>query len=246
MRKPSPSLVIAVAALFVALGGPATAAKLISGKKLRNNSVTSAKIRNRTLTATDISRSTLGALRRQSNSVTSANIVDGTIGVADMGASSVTGNQVADHTLTGVDIAADSLTGTEIATLSVGANELAADSVLRDKIKDGAISKPKIAGEAIASDEVRDGSLTAKDVGKATGTFTLDAMGTVPVNACKTEDVATNADLTNTIILVASRPGVIASAAATSTASARVTLCHMVGDAPADLDGDYPFVAFAP
>src|SRR3954447_13870933 len=94
MRKPSPTTVIALIALFVALGGPATAAKLISGKKLKNNSVTSAKIRNRTLTSDDISRGTLRSLKRTASNVTSANIVDGTIQLADMGASSVTGNQV--------------------------------------------------------------------------------------------------------------------------------------------------------
>src|SRR3954447_12461114 len=85
MRKPSPTTVIALLALFVALGGPAKAAKLISGSKLKNNSVTSAKIRNHTLSSADIRRSTLASLRRRSNSVTSANIVDGTIQLADMG-----------------------------------------------------------------------------------------------------------------------------------------------------------------
>ena len=40
VSAPSPALLIALLALFVALGGPAQAARLLSGKDIKNRSLT--------------------------------------------------------------------------------------------------------------------------------------------------------------------------------------------------------------
>jgi len=58
--RPSPALVVAFIALFVAGAGTATAARLISGKQIRNNSVTGTDIRNNSVTGTDIRNNSLG------------------------------------------------------------------------------------------------------------------------------------------------------------------------------------------
>jgi hypothetical protein len=247
MRKPSPAILIALVALFVALGGPATAAKLINGKKLRNNSVTSAKIRNHTLSAADIRRSTLRSLKRTATDVTSANIVDGTIQLDDMGFSSVTGNQVSDRSLAAVDVAPDSLTGAEIATGTIGAAELAGDSVVTKSIKDGAVTKSKMGKAAVAESEVRDGSLTAKDVGEVTGTFDATKIGTVKTGTCNQQDFGSQpVDVSGAIVLVgAPADDVVATARAVDPATLRLQVCNL---SPADISGDgsYPFIAFAP
>jgi hypothetical protein len=76
MRRPSPALVVALAALFVALGGPAQAARLITGKQIKNHSVTTL----------DLTRATVRKLRTTP-------------------ADSITSKQVRDHTLSASDVA---------------------------------------------------------------------------------------------------------------------------------------------
>lgn len=57
--RPSPALVVAFIALFVAGAGTATAARLISGKQIRNNSVTGMDIRNNSLGNRDVKNGSL-------------------------------------------------------------------------------------------------------------------------------------------------------------------------------------------
>jgi hypothetical protein len=53
-RRISPSLVISVVALFVALGGTSYAALTITGKNVKNSSLTGADIKNSSLTSSDV------------------------------------------------------------------------------------------------------------------------------------------------------------------------------------------------
>ncbi len=67
MKAPSPALVIAVVALFVALGGTTYAATSLSAnsvgtKQLKNNAVTGAKIKNGSVTTKKISKATVSGL----------------------------------------------------------------------------------------------------------------------------------------------------------------------------------------
>ncbi len=55
----SVSMAIAVSALFVAAGGPAQAASLITGLNIRNGSITGADIRNSSLTGADVRNNSL-------------------------------------------------------------------------------------------------------------------------------------------------------------------------------------------
>jgi hypothetical protein len=56
---PSPSMVVAVAALVMSLGGSAYAL-VITGKSIRNGSITAKDVRNRSLSGTDIRRDKIG------------------------------------------------------------------------------------------------------------------------------------------------------------------------------------------
>ena len=76
MRRPSPALIVALVALFVALGGPAQAARLITGKQIKNHSITTK----------DLARSTIHSLRSTP-------------------AGSITATEVRDHSLTVNDVA---------------------------------------------------------------------------------------------------------------------------------------------
>jgi hypothetical protein len=82
-RRPSPALVIAIVALFVALGGTGYAASQINGKSLKNNSVPGKKLKNKTvaagkvkpdtLTGAQIQESTLGTVPSASTAASAAN-----------------------------------------------------------------------------------------------------------------------------------------------------------------------------
>ena len=62
MRRflPSPAMVVAVVALVVSLGGSAYAALVITGKNIRNGTVTTRDIRNHSLSGTDMRRDGIG------------------------------------------------------------------------------------------------------------------------------------------------------------------------------------------
>lgn len=88
-RLPSPAMLVALLALFVALGAGAYAAS-----KAPKNSVTSKSIKN--------------------GQVSSKDLKDGSVSGTDVADGSLNGADVADDSLTGADIANDSLTGSEI------------------------------------------------------------------------------------------------------------------------------------
>ncbi|MBA2347266.1 MAG: collagen-like protein [Solirubrobacterales bacterium] len=60
-HHPGAGLVLAVVALVLALGGTATAAKLITGKQVKNSSLTGADVRNSSLTGADLRNGSVGA-----------------------------------------------------------------------------------------------------------------------------------------------------------------------------------------
>jgi hypothetical protein len=62
-RRPSPAMVVALIALFVALGGVGYAAATIGTNDIKNGAVTSKKIRNRTIRNFDVRRQTLTGSR---------------------------------------------------------------------------------------------------------------------------------------------------------------------------------------
>jgi hypothetical protein len=116
MRRPSPALVVALIALFVALGGPARAEHLIRGSEIKKGSITSKQIKNHSLATKDLSRRAARSLRitpagsitqaKLANSaVTSAKLAGAAVTSAKLAADSVGPIQIADHSLTAADIA---------------------------------------------------------------------------------------------------------------------------------------------
>jgi hypothetical protein len=114
VKRPSSASVVALLALFIALGGPAQAAKFVDGK-LRKNSVGSPQVKNRSLKTEDLSRSTVRSLQTPrdgsvtspklaANAVTATAIADRSIGAADVALNSLTGSQIADGSLTAREI----------------------------------------------------------------------------------------------------------------------------------------------
>jgi hypothetical protein len=64
----SPSTAIALLALFIAIGGTATAAGLINGKNIKKGTITNKQIKNKTITKAKLSPATVNSLRGQAGS----------------------------------------------------------------------------------------------------------------------------------------------------------------------------------
>lgn len=125
MRRPSFATAIALIALFVALGGPAQAARLITG----------AEIKDRSVKTRDLSRPTVRTLRTPlPGSVTAARLApgavgsralsDGSVGMADLGANAVGGAQIADGAVGAMDLGANSVGASEVADGSLDARDI--------------------------------------------------------------------------------------------------------------------------
>jgi hypothetical protein len=90
--RPSPAMVVACIALFVALGGSSYAvtrlpANSVGPKQLKKNAVTGAKVKNRSLTAADIKVSSLAGV---ASAATAANAANATHAAAAAGLDKVT------------------------------------------------------------------------------------------------------------------------------------------------------------
>lgn len=113
-------MVVALIALFIALGGPAQAKKVIDGKLLKRNSVTGQMIKNGSIAKADLSKAAVKSLERTpANSVRSASIVDGQVLAPDIGAGAVTGTALAAGSVTSSKLAADSIGGGSVANGSL-------------------------------------------------------------------------------------------------------------------------------
>jgi hypothetical protein len=136
------SNVVALLALFVALGGTAWA--------LANNSVKSRHIDNGQVKTEDLDGDAVTGGKIEADAVkasdvadeglTGAEIADGALTGADIANSGLTGGDIADGTLTGGDIAADTLTGSDVneATLTAGGQLTGslANAALDDEVVD--------------------------------------------------------------------------------------------------------------
>lgn len=84
-RRPSLALAVAVLALVMAMGGTSFAAKLITGKNIKNESVTGADLKNRTVTGADL----------KDGSVTSGDVKNGSLTAADLKAGTTVDKAIA-------------------------------------------------------------------------------------------------------------------------------------------------------
>lgn len=225
MSRPSPALVLASAALFISLGGPAEAARMINGKSIRGSSITSKQIRNGSLAARDLNP----AARRlftgvAPGSIGAAQLADNGVTAIDVGTAAIGSDEVAPNALRTEDLASNSVEGDELAINSVQADELAANAVTDDEL----------ANNSITGGEVRDGTLSGRDLGDFTGVITLGFPDAVDPSACLTA-IATNlpglhptATLADDVVLISAPSSfkLTATAKATGPRDIAVTVCN--------------------
>ncbi len=129
MRRPSPGLVVALLALFVALDGPAAAARVaqvVSGSKIRNNSVTGQKIRNGTLGYQDLSAQARKLLKTPGNrSVTRSKLATGAVGPDAITAGAIRTEELAVGAVDRARVADNAIDSTKVADGSLFARDVA-------------------------------------------------------------------------------------------------------------------------
>ena len=113
-------MVVALIALFVALGGPAQAKRVIDGASIRKGTITSKQIKNGSVAKADLSRTAVRSLTAiPPSSVRSAQIADGQVLAPDLGVGSVGGSQLATGAVTASKLATDSIGGASVANGSL-------------------------------------------------------------------------------------------------------------------------------
>ena len=128
-RRPSAALVVALLALFVAVGGPAEAARLIGSKDVKNRSLKTEDLSKkavRTLRATP--PDSIGARQLRDGAITpvklmpgavgSAQLAQGAVGTRELRAGAAGSAQIADGAVTGAKVADGSLDARDSARFS--------------------------------------------------------------------------------------------------------------------------------
>ena len=122
-------MLVALFALFVALGGPAQARRLIDGGDIKKGTVRSTQIKDHTIALRDLNPSVVRRLRQPpKNSITEGTLVNGSVTANKLGPGSVTagklsagavgGSALADGAVTGPKVADGSLTTADVARFS--------------------------------------------------------------------------------------------------------------------------------
>jgi len=167
--------VLAALALFVALGGPAEAQRLLSGGDIRKGTITSREVKDGSLASDDLSGKARRSLTRTpAGSITDAKLGDGAVTARALAQASVLSGAVADSSLTAADLAAN----------AVGIEELGDNAVGQAEIRNNGVAASEIADNSIDGGEIIDGGLSTRDIARNTGTFTW-AIDPLPSGACR-------------------------------------------------------------
>lgn len=180
-------MVMGALALFMSLGGNALAGDLmeklkggsvnsktiadnsIKSKDIRKNGVQTSDVKDGTLLEADLApslRNGLGTPGPQGppGPSTPQTIEDGSITNSKLGPSAVSTTKVLDGTLLASDLA----------TNSVDALEIAPDAVGTSEVDDNSLGTADLGAGSVSSSEIVNGSLTGDDIGRTSGTVTLN------------------------------------------------------------------------
>lgn len=162
---------LGLASLFISLGGPAWAAKLIDGaslkpgsvgtSKLKRDAVTTSKIkaggvtgsdiRNRAITDLDLSASLLARFTPKDGSITSGKLADGAVTTPKLAPNAIDGSKIQNDAVENDEVRDGSLTADDLGPNSVGGSELQAGVVDRSKLGRNAVGGPVLDGSGTVS-----------------------------------------------------------------------------------------------
>ena len=173
-------MAVALLALFIALDGPATAARLIDGSTIKRGSITNRQVRNGTLGTQDLSKRAITSLKATpSRSVGTAQLRNGAVTGKAIGGKAVDASKLADGAVGNTQLAGKAVDAAKLADGAVGPTQLAMDAVTSSKVADGSIGAAAIA----------DGSLQTRDLGDFYGSVLVDFDPFAP-NSCQVASFA--------------------------------------------------------
>jgi hypothetical protein len=233
-------MVVALLALFVALDGPATAARLIDGRSIKTSSITNKQIRNGTLGTQDLSKTALKRLQ-----ATPA----GSITAKQLAPKAVDGSKLADRAVGPAALAPASIDASKLTDGLIGPAQLGAGAVTGSKIADGSVGAAAVA----------DGGLQTSDLGDFFGSVSVDFDPFAP-NSCQVaKDIAPQPAapgqgnmIADDVVSVSASPGwpdpLVVSGNPGANNTLRIVACRIGGD-PALPDIDpiktiFQYVAF--
>ena len=150
-RRPSAALVVALLALFVAVGGPAEAARLIGSKDVENRSLKTEDLSRKAVkTLQTTPRRSVGERQLRNGGVTTAKLRDGAI------------------------------TPVKLAPAAIGSDQLAPGAVGSRELRPGGVGSPQIADGVVTGAKVADGSLDARDTARFSGRFRVSVPAVEP------------------------------------------------------------------
>ena len=155
-------MLVAMLALFVALGGPAQAARLINGSDIKAGTVASKQLKDRSIKPRDLSSSAVRMLQSTpDNSVTALKLGEHSVTTRALAPGSVLTGTVGDNSLTAADLADNSVRTEEVADNAIGQSE----------IRNNGVAASEIADDSIDGGEVIDGGLSIRDIAREVRAF---------------------------------------------------------------------------
>jgi hypothetical protein len=132
LKRPSPALVISIAAFFVALSTGSYAAikaNSIGAKQIKNNAVRTGEIRDGAVGSADVANNSLTGGDVRDESLSGGDVEDGSLGSGDVGDESLSGGDVQDGSLGGGDVTDESLGTADIIDGSLTGGDVQNESI---------------------------------------------------------------------------------------------------------------------
>jgi hypothetical protein len=170
-------MLVALLALFVALGGPAQAARVINGSTIKRGTVTSKQVKDRSIKVRDLDSSAVRML---------LSTPDNSITALKLGESSVTTRALAPGSVLTGTVGDNSLTAADLAINSVGTDEVGDNAIGQSEIRNNGVAASEIADNSIDGGEIVDGGLSIRDVARQVGTLEWP-VGALKVGECDTD-----------------------------------------------------------
>ena len=117
LRRITPSMAVAILAIVIAVSSSATAALVISGKQIKDHSITGKDLKKNAVKSKTIKNKTVRGKDLKKGAVKSATVLDHSLTGSDLRAGTVTGKEIADGTIT-----SSNLSTTLLQTLNSGAS----------------------------------------------------------------------------------------------------------------------------
>jgi hypothetical protein len=170
-------MLVALLALFVALGGPAQAARVINGSTIKRGTVTSKQLKDRSIKVRDLDSSAVRMLlSTPDNSITALKLGENSVTTRALAPGSVLTGTVGDNSLTAADLAIN----------SVGTDEVGDNAIGQSEIRNNGVAASEIADNSIDGGEIVDGGLSIRDVARQVGTLEWPVKE-LAVNECESK-----------------------------------------------------------